>query len=119
MMLSGIPNMAFSFGYTNASWTLKADLTCGYVARLLNTMRKRRMRQVTPVLKGEVEQVPFLDFTSGYVQRALDVLPKQGAVHPWKLHQNYAKDLMALKFGSVDDGVMEFTNPEPAAAKAA
>ncbi|MES2337543.1 MAG: NAD(P)/FAD-dependent oxidoreductase [Pseudomonadota bacterium] len=113
MMLSDIPNLAMSFGYTNASWTLKADLTCAYVCRLLNTMRKRGMRQVTPRIDdATVQTEDFLDFSSGYVQRAIDRFPKQGSKAPWKLHQNYAKDLMALKFGSVDDGV-EFSNPVP------
>ncbi|MBN8807747.1 MAG: NAD(P)/FAD-dependent oxidoreductase [Sphingomonas sp.] len=118
MMYSGIPNLASSFGYTNASWTLKADLTCGYVCRLLNTMKKRGLRQATPTPHGAVGEEPFLDFTSGYVQRARDVLPKQGTRKPWKVHQNYAKDLMALKFGSVDNE-MVFSNPVPKKVKAA
>lgn len=118
MMLSDIPNLAFSFGYTNASWTLKADLTSAYVCRLLNTMRARKVRQVTPrVDDPEVRPEAFLDFTSGYVQRALDRFPKQGSKAPWRLHQNYTKDLMALRFGSVDDGVV-FSNPVPRAERA-
>lgn len=112
MMYSGIPNLASSFGYTNASWTLKADLTCGYVCRLLNTMRKRGLRQATPTPTGAVGDEPFLDFTSGYVERARDILPRQGDRKPWKVHQNYAKDLMALKYGSVDNE-MVFSNPVP------
>ena len=119
MMFSDVPNLALSFGYTNASWTLKADLTCAYVCRLLNTMRKRGLRQATPrVGDDDLQPEDFLDFTSGYVQRALDKFPKQGSKAPWKLHQNYAKDLMALKFGSVDDG-MEFSNPVPKVKRAA
>ncbi|MBS0477988.1 MAG: NAD(P)/FAD-dependent oxidoreductase [Proteobacteria bacterium] len=118
MMYSGIPNMASSFGYTNASWTLKADLTCAYVCRLLNTMKKRGLRQATPTPTNPVAEEPFLDFTSGYVQRAMDKFPKQGARKPWKVHQNYALDLMALKFGSVDDE-MVFSNPAPARVKEA
>ncbi|WP_119035026.1 flavin-containing monooxygenase [Hephaestia caeni] len=118
MMFSDVPNLASSFGYTNASWTLKADLTAGYVCRLLNTMKARGMRQATPRIGDEVGEEPFLDFTSGYVQRALHKLPKQGDRKPWKLHQNYALDLMALKFGSIDDS-MEFSNPDPASARAA
>lgn len=78
MMYSDIPNLASSFGYTNASWTLKSDLTAAYVARLLNTMKKRGMRQATPRIAGDVEPEPFLDFTSGYVQRGMDKFPKQG-----------------------------------------
>jgi len=118
MMYSGVPNLASSFGYTNASWTLKADLTCAYVTRLLNTMRKRGLRQATPHPTAPVGEEPFLDFTSGYVQRAIDKLPRQGDRKPWKVHQNYARDLMALKFGSVDDE-MEFSNPAPKAGKKA
>ncbi|WP_010186174.1 flavin-containing monooxygenase [Sphingomonas sp. PAMC 26605] len=114
MMYSGVPNMASSFGYTNASWTLKADLTCGYVCRLLNTMTKRGLRQATPTLAGAaLEAKPFLDFTSGYVTRAMEKFPKQGDKSPWRLHQNYARDLLTLRFGSVDDA-MVFSNPSPA-----
>ncbi|TGX52425.1 NAD(P)/FAD-dependent oxidoreductase [Sphingomonas gei] len=113
MMFSDVPNFAISFGYTNASWTLKADLTANYVTRLLNAMRKRGMRQVTPRLAAPVEEVPFLEFTSGYVQRAAAQLPCQGARKPWRLHQNYTLDLMALKYGGIDQE-MEFSNPAPA-----
>ncbi|UIJ44115.1 NAD(P)/FAD-dependent oxidoreductase [Sphingomonas cannabina] len=113
MMFSDIPNLASSFGYTNASWTLKADLTCAYVCRLLNTMRARGLRQATPRVRDpEVAALPFLDFTSGYVQRALDRFPKQGTKAPWRLKQSYVHDLMMLRFGSVDDQ-MEFSNPVP------
>jgi monooxygenase len=110
MMLSDVPNMALSFGYTNASWTLKADLTSAYVCRLLNTMRKRGMRQATPRIAGSVDEAPFLDFTSGYVQRAMARFPRQGTRTPWRLNQNYTRDLMALRYGSVDEE-MEFSNP--------
>ena len=113
MMYSGVPNMASSFGYTNASWTLKADLTCAYVCRLLNTMTKRGLRQATPRIAGDdLQAEPFLDFSSGYVTRAMDKFPKQGDRKPWKLYQNYAKDLVTLKYGSVDTE-MEFSNPAP------
>lgn len=113
MMYSDIPNLASSFGYTNASWTLKSDLTCAYVARLLNTMKKRGMRQATPRVGADVTREDFLSFTSGYVQRAIDRFPKQGDKRPWRVHQNYTLDLIDLKFGGIDDG-MEFSNPEPA-----
>lgn len=117
MMYSDVPNMASSFGYTNASWTLKCDLTCEYVTRLLNHMRRAGLRQATPRLKdAEVQPEPWLDFSSGYVQRSIGRFPKQGSRAPWKLHQNYAKDLMALRFGSVADEAMEFSNPAPKAA---
>jgi len=110
MMFADVPNFAISFGYTNASWTLKSDLTANYVTRLLNAMKKRGMRQVTPRIAAPVEEVPFLDFTSGYVQRANDRLPRQGSRKPWRLNQNYARDVMALKFGGIDQE-MEFSNP--------
>ena len=110
MMFSGVPNLATSFGYTNASWTLKADLTCMYVARLLNHLDKTVTQIATPVLDDpDVQPEPWLSFSSGYVQRALDTLPKQGSKRPWRVHQNYALDMLDLKFGKVDDGTMRFT----------
>jgi len=112
MMLSDVPNAAFAFGYTNASWTLKADLTSEFVCRTLNYMDKRGVRIATPVRTDPaMSEEPYLDFNSGYVQRALDILPKQGAKAPWKLNQNYALDLMTLRFGKIDDGTMRFSNP--------
>ncbi|MET3710131.1 cation diffusion facilitator CzcD-associated flavoprotein CzcO [Sphingomonas trueperi] len=118
MMFSGVPNFAIAFGYTNASWTLKADLTARYVTRLLAAMAKRGMRQVTPQPSAPVEPQPFLDFTSGYVQRALHLLPRQGHRKPWRVHQSYTRDLLAMKYGGIDDD-MVFSNPEPARRKAA
>ena len=109
MMFSGVPNFAAAFGYTNASWTLKADLTCEYVCRLLRYMDRRGYRQCMPKRDPSVTELPWLDFTSGYVQRALHQLPRQGAKKPWRLYQNYARDLMALRFGSVKDGAMQFS----------
>jgi cation diffusion facilitator CzcD-associated flavoprotein CzcO len=109
MMFSGVPNFAAAFGYTNASWTLKADLTCEYVCRLLRYMDRHGYRQCMPKRDPSVAEVPWLDFTSGYVQRALGQLPRQGAKKPWKLYQNYARDLMALRFGSLRDGAMQFS----------
>ncbi len=109
MMFSGVPNFAAAFGYTNASWTLKADLTCEYVCRLLRYMDRHGYRQCMPQRDPSVAEVPWLDFTSGYVQRALNQLPRQGAKKPWRLYQNYARDLMALRFGSVKDGAMQFS----------
>jgi cation diffusion facilitator CzcD-associated flavoprotein CzcO len=109
MMFSGVPNFAAAFGYTNASWTLKADLTCEYVCRLLRYMDRHGYRQCMPKRDPSVAEVPWLDFTSGYVQRAINQLPRQGAEKPWRLYQNYARDLMALRFGSVSDGAMQFS----------
>jgi monooxygenase len=109
MMFSDVPNLASSFGYTNASWTLKCDLTCEYVCRLLNHMQKHGWQQCTPRNVDPTLAIePWIDFSSGYVQRSLHTLPKQGSKLPWKLHQNYAFDIMMLRYGSVDDGVMEF-----------
>jgi cation diffusion facilitator CzcD-associated flavoprotein CzcO len=108
MMYSGVPNMAVATGYTNASWTLKCDLTCDYVCRLLNHMDRRGFKQCTPRRDHTVDEVPWVDFSSGYVQRALHKFPKQGARRPWRLHQNYARDLIALRFGSLEDPAIEY-----------
>ena len=116
MMFSDVPNLTYTFGYTNASWTLKADLVSAYVCRLLNTMTKRGMRQATPHNDDPNMAVePFVDFSSGYFQRAAGQLPKQGTRKPWRLNQNYALDVLGLKFGSVDDS-MVFSNPSPVTA---
>ncbi|MCY4466248.1 MAG: NAD(P)/FAD-dependent oxidoreductase [Chloroflexi bacterium] len=108
VMYSGLPNLASAFGYTNASWTLRAELVCEYVCRLLNHMRRRDYAQCTPRLPDDMEPAAFVDFTSGYVQRALPGLPKQGKVHPWKLYQNYLKDILMLRFGRLHDGSLEW-----------
>jgi monooxygenase len=109
MMYSDVPNLASAFGYTNASWTLKCDLTAEYVCRLLKHMDGHGYAQCTPrVNDPAVAREPILDFTSGYVRRALDTLPRQGSKTPWRLHQNYVRDLSMLRFGRVDDGAMEF-----------
>jgi monooxygenase len=114
MMLSGVPNLAIAFGYTNASWTLKADLTCAYVCRLLNHMDEHRYVQCTPSNDDpSIEEQPFIDFSSSYVQRSIEQFPKQGSKAPWRLYQNYALDILALKFGAVEDGAMRFTRTEP------
>jgi monooxygenase len=110
MMLSGVPNMALAMGYTNASWTLKCDLVSAYVCRLLNHMDKHGYRQCTPgVPDGSVVTEPFIDLSSGYVQRAIDSLPKQGDRAPWRLYQNYARDVLLLKHGGLEDEAMEFS----------
>ena len=119
MMFSDVPNMAFTFGYTNASWTLKADLVAKYVCRLLNTMKNRRKAIATPHNDDpSLQEEAFVDFSSGYIQRAADALPKQGNRKPWKLNQNYALDVMALKFGSVDDAMI-YSNPPQRGTRAA
>jgi monooxygenase len=117
LMFSGVPNLALVFGYTNASWTLKADLVSGYVCRLLNTMRRRGMRQVTPEPgQTPLEPLPFVAFSSGYVTRAADRLPKQGHRRPWRVRQNYVADMLALRFGRID-AELRFSNPEPRCEK--
>jgi cation diffusion facilitator CzcD-associated flavoprotein CzcO len=109
MMYSDVPNLVSAFGYTNASWTLKCDLTAEYVCRLLKYMDQHGYAQCTPRLNDpEITPVSAIDFTSGYVLRALHTLPRQGSKTPWRLHQNYFKDLSMFRFGKVDDGAMEF-----------
>ena len=110
-MLSGMPNMAFTFGYTNASWTLKADLTANYVCRLIRHMESHGYASATPRRDPALGEEPFLDFTSGYVVRALKILPRQGADRPWKVYQNYFLDALTLRFGRIDDGVLAFGRP--------
>ena len=109
MMYADVPNLASAFGYTNASWTLKCDLTCEYVCRLINYMDRHNYRQCMPH-NGDptIEPMPSLDFSSGYVQRSIAKLPKQGSKRPWRLYQNYAFDIVSLRLGKVDDGVMQY-----------
>jgi len=104
MMFGGIPNMAIALGYTNASWTLKCDLVAEYICRLLAHMDAHGYRVATPRAPDPSQPTdPFIDLKSGYVLRSIDQLPKQGAAHPWRLHQNYPKDIRLLKHGPVDD----------------
>ena len=110
-MLSGVPNFAFVVGYTNASWTLKADLVCGYVMRLLVHMQRTGRAVVTPTKEAGVEEEPFLDFASGYVQRSVADFPRQGSRQPWKLKQNYFYDAWKLGRASFDDDALVFSNP--------
>jgi cation diffusion facilitator CzcD-associated flavoprotein CzcO len=114
MMLNGIPNFVFTLGYTNASWTLKADLTSEYVCRLLNHMDAHGYKRCVPeVTDPAVTEEPILDFNSGYVLRALDRLPKQGSKEPWKLRQNYVVDTRAIRRSPIDDGAMQFSSVAP------
>jgi monooxygenase len=119
MMLSGVPNFAFVFGYTNASWTLKADLVAEYVCRLLNHMDRHGYTQCVPARDGSVSEEPFTDFAAGYVLRSLDRFPKQGSRAPWRLKMNYAHDYITLRRGKLEDGTMIFSRravPVPAVA---
>ena len=110
MMYSDVPNLASAFGYTNASWTLKCDLTCEYVCRLINHMDRHKYRQCMPHNDDPtVETMPHLEFSSGYVQRSIAKMPKQGSRRPWRLYQNYALDIVSLRLGKVNDGVMQYS----------
>jgi hypothetical protein len=111
-MSSDVPNLAAVFGYTNASWTLKADLISCYVCRLLNYMQAHGYRQCTPRNRDpDIVRLPPVDFTSGYFQRAMDKLPRQGSRKPWRIYQNYVRDLMMYRFAPLNDGVLEFRAP--------
>jgi cation diffusion facilitator CzcD-associated flavoprotein CzcO len=109
-MFSGIPNFALSFGYTNASWTLKADLICQFVCRVVNHMDAHGYTRCAPYNRDpSVTETPFVDFTPGYFLRSMDQLPKQGSKLPWRLHQNYIRDLALIKRAPIEDGVLEFS----------
>ena len=109
MMLSDIPNFVLAAGYTNASWTLKCDLTSEYVCRMLNHMDKKGFQYcVARNLDPNMERVAFLDLASGYVDRSIDSFPKQGTRSPWKLYQNYLLDIISLRFGSMQEKEMEY-----------
>jgi hypothetical protein len=109
MMLSGVPNFAFTIGYTNASWTLKGDLVAGYVCRLLNRLKARDLQVCTPVAPDSDDLSPLIDLRSGYVLRSLDKLPRQGPAAPWRLYQNYARDVLLMRYGSLSDAGMRFS----------
>ncbi len=109
MMYADVPNFAFAVGYTNASWTLKCDLTCEYVCRMINLMDRNGYRQCTPRLNDPtVTPEPWVDFSSGYIKRAAPKMPRQGSKRPWRLYQNYALDILMLHFGRLKDAAMEF-----------
>ncbi|MBM7334901.1 MAG: NAD(P)/FAD-dependent oxidoreductase [Alcanivorax sp.] len=113
VMLRDVPNMAMVFGYTNSSWTLKADLVAEYVCRLLNYMSRKGLRQVTPRdPEGCDTDTSFLDLQSGYIQRAAHKLPRQGSKAPWKVLSNYLYDLPRLRYGRIDDDTLEFVKDE-------
>jgi len=109
LMIQNLPNVVAIMGYTNASWTLKADLVCAYTCRLINYMDKKGYQSCVPKLnETDLEAEPIIDFTSGYIQRSIDKLPKQGNKFPWKLHQNYIKDMIILKYRKVNDEHLVF-----------
>ncbi len=112
-MFSGVPNLAAVFGYVNASWTLRADLICDYVCRLLKTMDARGARIVTPVRAGAggARREAWSDFSSGYFARAAGKFPVQDADKPWRLDQNYPRDFLDMRYGAIEDGVLRFSSP--------
>jgi cation diffusion facilitator CzcD-associated flavoprotein CzcO len=109
MMLSGVPNFSMVIGYTNASWTLKADLVSRYVCRLLRHMDERGLGVATPLAPPEGADLPFLDLSAGYVQRSIAQLPKQGRRTPWRLHQNYIRDVRLMRRGPLEDEGITFS----------
>ena len=109
VMYSDVPNLAAAFGYTNASWTLKCDLTCEYVCRVLNLMRRRGYVSATPRLRpGDHGAHPLVDFSSGYIRRGIGVFPTQGTRRPWRLRQNYLLDRLDFGFRPLTDGRLKF-----------
>jgi monooxygenase len=120
MMLGGVPNFAYAVGYVNASWTLKVDLTCEYMCRLLAHMDRHGYDRCVPVVDDpSIERLPLLNFSAGYVQRSMEQFPKQGSEPPWQLSMSYRDDVRNLREGDVDDGVMRFSRVavgEPVAA---
>ncbi len=115
MMLEGVPNLAFVIGYINASWTLKAELICQRMTRIVNHLRTSGHRQVTPVRGADdFDEAPLLDMSSGYLQRSLDQMPKSAPRDPWKTHQDWFADRRVMQKESIHDGALVFTNPAPA-----
>jgi monooxygenase len=119
MMIEGVPNLAIAIGYTNASWTLKCDLTCAYVCRLLNHMRLTDQRQCMPENHdASITTAPLLGLNSGYINRSAHLLPRQGSKFPWQVHQSYLRDYRALKMSDIEDPAMTFSNPSTGARSA-
>jgi hypothetical protein len=112
MMLSGVPNLFVSFGYANASWTLRSDLTARSVCRLLNYMKRRNFAVCVPRSSAELRRLPVLALSSGYVKRAEGLLPSQGDRQPWFVPQNYVRDLAAMTFSRVDEALDFVSNAE-------
>ncbi|MCS6902129.1 MAG: NAD(P)/FAD-dependent oxidoreductase [Myxococcales bacterium] len=108
-MFGDVPNLAVTFGYTNASWTLKADLVAEYLCRVFARMDSLGARVCVPRARAFIQEAPFLDLTSGYILRALDRFPRQGAKHPWRLYQNYLLDILLLRVGTLEDGILELS----------
>ena len=121
-MLSGVPNLAFAFGYTNSSWTLKVDLVCEHLCRLMNYMDQHGYTTVVPVCDEEsMERRPMLDFPAGYITRAIDLFPQQGTTGPWTVEMKFRADARRLRKGPVEDAALRFstTSRSPATSGAA
>ncbi|MEO0608220.1 MAG: NAD(P)/FAD-dependent oxidoreductase [Pseudomonadota bacterium] len=126
-MVSGVPNMTSVFGYTNASWTLRADLTSEYMCKIINHLERENFVEARPMADGVEPESDFLDFSSGYVQRAMERFPQQGKEAPWLITQNYARDIFLMRHGKLEDGALIFRRahetiehvaaPVPAAAE--
>jgi monooxygenase len=112
MMVSDVPNLAIAFGYTNASWTLKTDLTANYICNLLQYMDKKGFDVILPQRDQNMQIESFMNFEAGYIKRALDILPKQGIKKPWRVYQNYFMDMLTIRYGKLDDGVLIFKEKE-------
>ncbi len=108
MMFEGLPNLVLAFGYTNASWTLKCDLTASHFCRILNQMKKQNQAVCRVVNDGSVEPERLVDMQSGYITRAQHVMPRQGSKKPWRVHQNYFRDIIDTRFSRINDGVIRF-----------
>lgn len=108
VLFQDLPNLGMIFGYTNASWTLKADLVSEYICRVINQLDKSKTTYAVPRDSHQTPRIPFMDMTSGYIQRALNKAPQQGSKLPWRLYQNYLKDMLMLRYGKLNDGVLEF-----------
>ena len=115
IMFNNVPNLVVTFGYTNASWTLKADLIAKFVSRLIKYMDKTGAVEVRPIADQHPGDAPWLDFSSGYVTRALHRLPKQGQEAPWRLNQNYVQDIFEIGRAKLDDGVLRYRKQGDAA----
>jgi len=118
MMYSGVPNLVQTFGYINASWTLRADLTAEYTCRLINRMDELGMTMCVPQLREQDRDMPkrpwIDDFPAGYMQRAMHLLPRQGDRDPWRHTQNFDEDRKLVRDSPIDDDVLRFSNPKVA-----
>ena len=108
VLFQDLPNLGMIFGYTNASWTLKSDLVSEYMCRVINHLDKTNTNTAVPKDNQSMKHIPFMDMSSGYIQRALHKAPKQGEKLPWRLYQNYLKDMFMLRYGKLDDDVLTF-----------